>query len=194
MKWLYLYMGASLTIWVLLAVYVFSKIKRLYDRGGMFSKKLLNTWFLMWTFHHLPVIVSSLYGIWLLPLNKTGALLGGILSIGVGFALIAAGMRELSLRRSYGQDASKLVTTGIYRYSRNPQFVGWFLILLGISLTGRSGFALMLTVVFAIVIHEYTIKLEEPYLERIFGNGYRRYKETSPRYFGFLKKSHGGKQ
>ncbi|WP_256957801.1 hypothetical protein [Thermococcus litoralis] len=28
------------------------------------------------------------------------------------------------------------------------------------------------------------VKLEEPYLERIFGEEYRRYKERTPRYFG----------
>ena len=139
----------------------------------------------MWAFHHLPVIVSSFYGLWVLPLNKTGALLGGAFLIGAGFAVVGIGMRELSLRRSYGQDASKLVTTGIYRYSRNPQFVGWFMILLGISIAGRSGFALVLTAIFALVIHTYTVRLEEPYLERLFGEEYRHYKERTPRYLGF---------
>jgi|GEM_PF-233154 protein-S-isoprenylcysteine O-methyltransferase Ste14 len=192
MNWLYMLLGVSLAIWVLLSMYVFSEIKRVYDKAGLFSKKLLNVWLVMWAFHHLPIIISSFYGVWLLPLNKTGTLLGGLLMIGAGFIIVAVGMRELSIRRSCGEDTSKLVTTSIYRYSRNPQFVGWFLILLGISLAGRSGFALMLTAVFAIVIHLYTIKLEEPYLERIFGDEYLRYKESSPRYFGFPKKSHRG--
>lgn len=93
-----------------------------------------------------------------------------------------------SLKRMSGVDTSKLVTTGIYRYSRNPQNLGLFLVFLGISIAGRSLLALLLTEVFVIGFHMYAIKLEESYLERIFGEEYRRYKERSPRYFGMPKR------
>lgn len=42
--------------------------------------------------------------------------------------------------------------------------------------------------VFTIVIHLYTTRMEEPYLERLYGEEYRRYKLNSPRYIGIPKK------
>lgn len=74
-----------------------------------------------------------------------------------------AGMLEFrSLRKMSGLETSKLITTGIYRYSRNPQYTGWFLALLGISIMGRSGLALLLTIILIVGIHLYNVKLEEP--------------------------------
>ncbi len=111
----------------------------------------------------------------------------------IGPLIILLGMLEFrSFKRILGMDSSKLITSGIYRYSRNPQYAGWFLTLLGISIAGRSGLALLLTIALIIGIHLYNIKLEEPYLERIFGDEYLRYKENTPRYFGMPKK--GGKK
>ena len=99
------------------------------------------------------------------------------------------GMIEFrTLRRSMGQDISKLITTGIYKWSRNPQFIGWFLILLGISLAGRSGLAFALTGVFAIAIYLYTILLAEPYLERLYGEDYCSFKLRTARWIGIQRK------
>ncbi|GMT46904.1 MAG: hypothetical protein IEMM0007_0470 [bacterium] len=159
--WLYIGLCIFLSIWIILCIYVFSGIKKTYDRAGVFTDKLLNTWFVMWAFHHIPVILSA-----------------GM----IGFR---------SLRISTGQDVSKLVTSGIYRWSRNPQFIGWVLMLSGISLAGRSGLAFVLTGVFAIVIHLYTTRMEEPYLERLYGEGYRQYKLSAPRYIGIPEKIKG---
>ncbi|NOZ76718.1 MAG: isoprenylcysteine carboxylmethyltransferase family protein [Euryarchaeota archaeon] len=181
-------LGISIGIWVILGMYVFSAIKKTYDKGGTFTNDLLVIWYIMWGFHHLPVVLSSLYGVWQLPINRTLALAGGLVIFIVGAVILAVGMIEFrSLRRATGQDISQLVTTGIYRRSRNPQFIGWFLVLLGISLVGRSGLAFILTAVFTIVIHLYTIWMEEPYLERIFGEEYRCYKSRTARWIGMQK-------
>ncbi len=187
--WLYTGLCVSLSIWIILGVYVFSEIKKTYDRAGVFTDKLLNTWFVMWAFHHVPVILSSLYGVWQIPINRSFALTGGLITFVVGTIILSAGMIGFrSLRISTGQDVSKLVTSGIYRWSRNPQFIGWVLMLSGISLAGRSGLALVLTGVFIIVIHLYTTRMEEPYLERLYGEEYRQYKLSTPRYIGTPKK------
>ncbi len=110
---------------------------------------------------------------------------GGLIIFIVGAVILLMGMVELrSLRRSTGQDISILITTGMYRWSRNSQFVGWVMVLLGVSLIGRSGFSLSLTIAFMVVIHLYTIFLEEPYLEDIYEEEYRKYKANTPRYIG----------
>ncbi len=182
---LYISTGIS----VILGIYVFSGIKKTYDKKGTYTNKLLFLWYTMWAFHHVPLMLASYYGVWSIPIDKTFALAGGLILFVIGIIILPMGMIEFrSLRRSTGQDISKLITTGIYRWSRNPQFVGWFLMLFGISLAGRSGFAFTLTGVFAIVIYLYTILLAEPYLESIYGEEYRLFKLRTARWVGIPKR------
>jgi len=97
--------------------------------------------------------------------------------LGVGVLFMVTGMMKFrSLKSISGLETSKLVTTAMYRWSRNPQYLGWFLILLGISLVGRSGLALLFTTMGIIPFHFYIIRIEEPYLERVFGEEYHLYK------------------
>jgi len=188
MMWLYTGLGISIGVWIISGLYVFSEVKKTYDRNGVFTSKLLNLWFVMWGFYHLAVILSSLYGLWLIPINRIFALTSGSVLIVVGIIVLATGMMEFrSLRRSCGQDISKLVTTGIYRWSRNPQFIGCLFYLFGIALAGRSGFAFVLTGAAVIVIGLYTARLEEPYLERLYGEEYRLYKSRVGRWISMRR-------
>jgi protein-S-isoprenylcysteine O-methyltransferase Ste14 len=178
---LYILIGIS----VILGIYVFSGIKKTYDKKGTYTNKLLSAWYAMWAFHHVSLMLASYYGVWSIPIDKTFALAGGLTLFVIGVIILPMGMIEFrSMSRSCGQDISKLITTGIYRWSRNPQFVGWFLMLLGISLAGRSGFAFALTGVFAIVIYLYTILLAEPFLESLYGEEYRLFKLRTARWIG----------
>ncbi len=181
---LYISTGIS----AILGIYVFSGIKKTYGKKGTYTNKLLSLWYAMWAFHHVPLVLASYYGVWSIPIDKTFALAGGSILFIIGVIILPMGMIEFrSLRRSTGQDISKLITTGIYRWSRNPQFAGWFLMLLGISLAGRSGFAFALTGVFVIVIYSYTILLAEPYLESLYGEEYRLFKLRTARWIGLPK-------
>ncbi|NOZ28877.1 MAG: isoprenylcysteine carboxylmethyltransferase family protein [Chloroflexi bacterium] len=188
MTWLCAALGSSIAAWVVFGIYVFSEVKKTYDRGGVFTNKLLTLWLIMWGFYHLAVILSALYAVWPIPINKTMAFAGGSVMISVGVLTLATGMIEFrTLRRSCGQDTSELVTTGIYRWSRNPQFMGCLLYLLGISLLGRSGLAFVLTGAASLVIYLYTVHLAEPYLERLYGEEYRLYKSRTARWIGIPK-------
>ena len=127
-------------------------------------------WCIIDTVHASLVILSSLYTVWPIPINVIAALTGGSIILGAGMSIMLAGIIKFrSLRKISGLDTSGLVTTGIYQWSRNPQFFGWFLALIGISLIGRSGFSFLLTVLAIISSHYYITRIEEPYLERIFG-------------------------
>jgi protein-S-isoprenylcysteine O-methyltransferase Ste14 len=72
--------------------------------------------------------------------------------------------------------ATALVTDGPYRFSRNPGYVSGLLIYAGIVLAADSVWLLAMLVVFAFVIRYGVVAREERYLERKFGEDYRRYK------------------
>jgi len=134
------------------------------------------------------VVLSSLYALCPLQIEETFALAAGLSLFGAGCIFTAASIIKFrSLRKISGIEVSGLITTGIYRWSRNPQFLGFYLALLGMSLLGRSGYALLLAIIAVIYCHYYIVKVEEPYLERIFGEEYRAYKLRTPRYIGMPK-------
>ena len=94
-------------------------------------------------------LLASWWSAWLLPLPRGLAYpLGGVLLV-VGLVGYDAARREFqSLRRNWGMKTDRLIMTGPYAYSRNPQLIGWALVLLGAAITGRSGAALALTAIY----------------------------------------------
>lgn len=78
--------------------------------------------------------------------------------------------------------ALRLITGGIYRRTRNPMYLGGLVVLLGLALFLASPTLLLLTPVTALVLHHGVVKREEPYLETLFGQPYRRYRETVRRW------------
>lgn len=72
--------------------------------------------------------------------------------------------------------ASCLVTSGIYRWTRNPMYLGMALIYAGIAILFDSLLALLLLVAVVAIIQIYVISREEAYLERAFGDQYRTYR------------------
>lgn len=72
--------------------------------------------------------------------------------------------------------ASRLVTTGVYRLTRNPMYLGMALLYLGLAILFDSLLALVLLPVVLAVIQTQVIAREEAYLQRKFGDEYRAYK------------------
>ncbi|MCR5770679.1 MAG: YdcF family protein [Butyrivibrio sp.] len=79
-----------------------------------------------------------------------------------------------------------LVTRGIYNYSRNPAFLGFDLLYIGIMLMFFNP-VLCLISVFAIVMLHLQILQEEKFLPTVFGYDYTKYKERTSRYAGLGK-------
>ena len=97
----------------------------------------------------------------------------------VGLGLLATGIGNFSRASTpvpTNQPTRALVTTGIHGWSRNPIYVGLFLIYGGIGVGARSVWALIFLVPLAITIRYGVIAREEAYLERRFGDAYRDYK------------------
>lgn len=146
----------------------------------------LTTVAIVWTLYsiHLALVVlAAANSVWALPLAQWLSIPGGLLVLGGTLTYLAAALSFRSLRRMSGMDASRLVTGGIYRWSRNPQNVGWTLVLVGVGLLSASGMVLLLAALFWIGFRAY-LPLEERFLERLHGEEYRAYRSHSHRYFG----------
>lgn len=86
-----------------------------------------------------------------------------------------------------------LVAVGPYQYVRNPMISGVALILLGQALLWRSGAVGIWAGVFILINHVYFVFLEEPGLEKRFGEEYRRYKARVPRWLPRISSNQTGK-
>jgi protein-S-isoprenylcysteine O-methyltransferase Ste14 len=102
-----------------------------------------------------------------------------------GLAVAAAGIRDFSRARTpvpTTEPTRALVTAGMHGWSRNPIYVGMFLVYGGISVAARSPWMLILTLPLALTIRYGVVAREEAYLERRFGDAYRRYKSSVRRW------------
>jgi protein-S-isoprenylcysteine O-methyltransferase Ste14 len=76
----------------------------------------------------------------------------------------------------------QLVVTGLYRYVRNPMYVGVLLVLLGEALFFRSRDFLVYVVAWFAFVNVAVLVYEEPNLKRKFGNSYERYRSSVRRW------------
>lgn len=144
----------------------------------------------------------------LMGIATVGVIPAQLLSIGFGWSHLPAGVRfagfcvgllgdgiflisVLCMKDSWragipDRDKTELVTDGIYRYSRNPAFLGFDLQYIGVLLM----FCNLLTAactVFAIVMLHLQILQEERYLIAAFGAEYLDYRSRVHRYLGRRK-------
>jgi len=106
----------------------------------------------------------------------------------VGLAGLALCLISVTFFRSVSKvlciNAGKLTTSGPYRWGRNPQYVGWFLFLLGFALNDWSLWCLAALLVVAISLH-LLVLVEEEHLRRVFGEQYVEFCRKIPRYSGW---------
>lgn len=69
-----------------------------------------------------------------------------------------------------------IVSTGLYRYTRNPMYLSLTLIYIGASVTANAWWGLLLLVPLLVAVQKGIIEREEQYLARKFGNEYLSYK------------------
>ena len=113
----------------------------------------------------------------LLP-RRLGRTLGLFLTL-VGFTVGLLGVREMR-RAGTNVDpykpANAVVTEGPYRFTRNPMYLGFTLMYLGISALANALPPILLLPAVQQLMRRGVIEREERYLERKFGNEYLRFK------------------
>ena len=105
----------------------------------------------------------------------------------VGWPVAAAGVlvAAWAVKTVEGMDIAaptKLIAEGPYAYSRNPMYVAWTVISLGIAFIANTLWVLALLPVVVVVTHFFVILREEHSLDREFDEEYRQYRIGIRRY------------
>jgi protein-S-isoprenylcysteine O-methyltransferase Ste14 len=106
-----------------------------------------------------------------------GQLAGGVLIvIGLALLVIAGGLfQRAGTNLIPFREVTALVTTGVYRYSRNPMYLGMASVLLGLAITVGATTALLVTPVFMAIIEFRYIRPEEDMLRGVFPEEFPAY-------------------
>ncbi|MCL2580617.1 MAG: isoprenylcysteine carboxylmethyltransferase family protein [Oscillospiraceae bacterium] len=105
------------------------------------------------------------------PLRVTGLVLA---AAGVVFFLFSVTAMQNNWRAGFDEkQETTLVTTGIYKLSRNPTFLGFDLLYIGCSLAVANIFMIVFAVAAAVAFHIQVLG-EEAFLAQKFGQGYAR--------------------
>lgn len=163
---------------------------------GIFSAFIIALYAEMYGFPLTIYIISSVFGIelpfghisghlWssLLGLGKTGAMIEmliGYLIMGIGGFLVIEGWKKIY------QAKDTLVTDGIYKYVRHPQYTGIFLITVGTLIHWPTLITLLMWPILMLAYY-HLAKREEKEVEEKFGQIYQEYKNKTPMFFSSFK-------
>jgi len=160
---------------ILLKIFPKETVDRLYEDSG-------------WTLDQarpakigLPFALAAMILILFTPLKITQP----VFWIGLALALLGQTGFIYSLHTFNITPPGKPATTGLYRISRNPQWVTFAVVMIGFSLMVGSWIVLALLSV-RVVMNHFRILGEEEALEEQYGASYLEYKMSVPRYFVFF--------
>jgi protein-S-isoprenylcysteine O-methyltransferase Ste14 len=137
---------------------------------------------------YLGALLAVLVGrsLWQLPIA------GGRSTLWPGLALVAAGggiaawgrrtMLAAGTNIRPTLPANVIVTSGPFRFSRNPLYVALTLLFVGLTLLLNTWWGIVALVPVLLLMHFGVVRREERYLERKFGETYRQYRGSVRRY------------
>ncbi len=117
--------------------------------------------------------------------------LAGFVLVVTGLIFIVLARRELARQgqpTDPGQPTGKLVTTGVFAFSRNPLYLGGVCLLAGVALAFNLPWSLVLLIPAIVACHTLLIAPEERYLAARFGVEYVHYAASVRRWLGRVRK------
>ena len=121
----------------------------------------------------------------------------GVQALGAGIGILAVvifGLATKTMRDSWRvgipEEKTELVTDGIYRYSRNPAFVGFDLMYLSVCLMFFNVPLVLVSALAAGMLHLQILQ-EEAHLQQEFGEAYGEYRKQTMRYLGRKERRSG---
>jgi protein-S-isoprenylcysteine O-methyltransferase Ste14 len=112
------------------------------------------------------------------------ALSGALILLGLGLVLYCAQQfKRAQTHIEPWRPTSSIITTGPYRYSRNPIYAGFAIAGAGIAFAFNTGWMLLGVLAFVLIASKLVIEKEEAYLEGKFGEPYANYRRETRRWF-----------
>jgi protein-S-isoprenylcysteine O-methyltransferase Ste14 len=129
----------------------------------------------------LPMLLSWVYSVFLPLQLGTIWLYGGLVIylFGIVFTIVA-------VRNFATSPTDKVITKGLYRFTRNPAYVGMVLLHVGLGIACASWLYLLLALVLMILLNS-NLSAEERYCLYRYGDEYLKYKNSTPRWIGMPK-------
>lgn len=108
--------------------------------------------------------------------------------IGIGFLIMLIALSQFFKKKTttnplHPEKASKLVTLGIFKYTRNPMYLAMLLFLIAFALKLGNAFNTLLLAGFVYYMNHFQIRYEEEALHKHFGKEYKLYTKATRRWF-----------
>ncbi len=116
----------------------------------------------------------------------TESVIAGNALMVIGFVIAILGAWEMFKARTTihpGGPAAALVTSGVYRRTRNPMYLSFLFFIIGFGLAMANPWMILLAPILLLYVQERIIKREEGYLTQRFGPEYIAYRNKVRRWF-----------
>ena len=127
------------------------------------------------------ILLMAVYSIFLPLVRGTGWFYVGSVVFLIGLIVFA-----LSRSEAEATPDGKPFTGSVYRYSRHPIYMSYFLVFLGTGIASASWLFMLLSVVLLVLLCRLCIREESMCVEK-FGESYQEYMKRAPRWIGFPK-------
>ena len=109
----------------------------------------------------------------------------GLLPLAAGLVITVQGsnkFEKVGTNIKTFADPDVLVTDGLYRFSRNPMYLGFVLILLGVAMLFGKASPFIIVIAYLLICDRWYIKFEEGAMARKFGDAFQEYKMQTRRW------------
>ena len=192
-------LSSLIIIWTLrLGTFLFLRIKKAgEDKRFREIKKSFSWFFMAFTVSGMWVSICALCALTGISngIELTGVTYIGILLFVIGFSLeIIADTQKTNFRKIM-DNKDRFITTGLWKYSRHPNYLGEIILWIGVAIISYSSLEInqLFTLIspiftYLLLVHVSGINLLEKSGEKKWGdlNEYKQYKKETPRLFWFI--------
>lgn len=136
---------------------------------------------------NLSLATLRLRGVWLLVVPFFWFARPSIGLLLLGGSVTSVGLLIRAWAASWIHKDQVLATSGPYAHTRNPLYLGTFLLGVGVTLAGGHPTFIVLFLLFFALIYGKTMAAEAAHLQGVFGEPYRRFAREVPLFFPRLR-------
>ena len=192
-------LSSLIIIWTLrLGSFLFLRIKKAgEDKRFREIKKSFSWFFMAFTVSGMWVSICALCALTGISngIELTGVTYIGILLFVIGFTLEIIADTQKTNYRKLKDNKDKFITTGLWKYSRHPNYLGEIILWIGVAIISYSSLEInqLFTLIspiftYLLLVHVSGINLLEKSGEKKWGglSEYKKYKKETPRLFWFI--------